>query len=245
MPWGANPTNPANQWGIRDGRSPSRTPTTTGPVQIQQQPNNPNAFQWSPQNVLGMFGNNPDMNSLLATLFPYANQQGSQATSIANAFATPAHALAQGVGHIGGLSNFVGQASLLDMLLRQGKSDPGAMNQQLAAIDRSTGAGQQGVRSELAQRGLSGSGVGQALQAAVGQAGSAQQANLRNEESQQAEQRRRQDLQLLLSLFINPSLDMSSMALNQYAQQNARKDARTGAMLGSLGSLGSLGAMFA
>lgn len=139
------------------------------------------------------------------------------------------------------LPELLGVGTLTDILLNQGRTDPMAFNQQLAGISRDTQSNQRGVQGTLAQRGLQGSGLGQALSAAVGQQGVGQIATARANENQMAEQRKRDDLQLLLQTFINPGIDRWAIQNNQYnananrsqSDQNS-KNAMLSSILGSL-----------
>lgn len=109
-------------------------------------------------------------------------------------------------------------ASLNELIGRKGATDPGLMNQQLGAINRGTQAQQGQIAGQMANRGLSGSGLGMALQAAVGQGGLDRRAGLMNQEAQQQEQRRRQDLALFYEMVMGPQLDSLGMRKNYEAQ---------------------------
>ena len=124
----------------------------------------------------------------------------------------------------GSLAPYLGQATLTQLLLGQGKTDPQAFNRQLSAISQGNNQQQGNVQAILAQRGLGGSGVGQALGAAVGQAGQAQLAGARANEAQMTEQRKRDDLGLLLDLIVNPSLNAASIGLGQGNINQQRSD---------------------
>lgn len=114
------------------------------------------------------------------------------------------------------LPELLGVGTLSDILLKQGKTDPALFNQQLAGISRGTQQNQQAVGGQMANRGLGGSGLAAALQAAIGQQGVGQIAGARANENQLAEQRKRDDLQLLLQTFINPGIDRWAIQTGQY-----------------------------
>jgi hypothetical protein len=99
-----------------------------------------------------------------------------------------------------------GYQNLLDILASNGQTDPARLNLQFQGIDRGTEANQQAATGRLAGAGLEGSGLGQALQAAIGQSGTAQKSQAQANENALAEQRRREDLQLLYQLIIGPKL---------------------------------------
>ena len=111
-----------------------------------------------------------------------------------------------------GISPFAYQ-NLADIIASQGKTDPAAMNRDIAGIQRNTQIAQQDLGGQAAGMGLQGSGVMQALQQAIGQGGREQIAGRQSQETQMAEQRKRQDLQLFLELITNPALAASGMGM--------------------------------
>lgn len=94
-----------------------------------------------------------------------------------------------------------GYGTLLDILQRQGATDPRLLNQQRAQLDLMNQQQMRATQGNLAGAGLTGTGAGQALLAAQGQAGVAGQANLTAQEAALQEQRKREDLQLMQLLF--------------------------------------------
>lgn len=135
------------------------------------------------------------------------------------------------VGAVPGMNPIIGQVgygNLLDVLMSNGRTSPDLMNRDLAAINRGTQSQQMGLQGGLAQRGLSRSGIGQALGSAIGQAGENRSADRMAQETAMAEQRRRQDLDLFLRLFVGPNLDTTALATGQYnanRQYDSQKDA--------------------
>jgi hypothetical protein len=127
----------------------------------------------------------------------------------------------------GGPSAALGYSTLAQLLGQQGRIDPRAGNEVVAGIQRGTQTGQQNTQGELARRGLGGSGVGQALAAAQGQAGQNQIASFRADEAQQAEARKRQDLQLLMQMVIDPAFDHQELRTNwELGQQQIKQQNR-------------------
>lgn len=137
----------------------------------------------------------------------------------------------------GSLAPYIGQATLTQLLLGQGRTDPQAFNRNIADINRNAQSSGNQLQAILAQRGLGGSGVGQALGAAVGQAGNAQVAGARANEAALAEQRKRSDLDLLLRLFMDPYAGYQNNALQQYLGERQTQRSGMGAVLGSLGPI--------
>lgn len=117
----------------------------------------------------------------------------------------------------------VGYGNLMEILLSGGKTDPTAFNRQIAANDRGTATSQQNVQGAFAQQGLQNSGLGMALQGAIGAGGAQRNADVRGQEAQLAEQRKRDDLNLFMQMVMNPATDQGALALNQY-NQTANRD---------------------
>lgn len=119
-----------------------------------------------------------------------------------------------------------GYSTLLDILSNQGRTDPRQMNLDLADISRTTQGQQQDLRGQLAGAGFERSGLGAALGAAIGQSGAERRSRRISEETQLAEQRKRDDLQLLLDLIINPQQQAyaTSQGVSLQNMQNKRDD---------------------
>jgi len=94
-----------------------------------------------------------------------------------------------------------GYQTMWDILSGQGRTDPALMNRNLMDISRQSQIGQQQAQGYLSQMGLSGSGAGAGLLAALGQAGADTRANYLARETALEEERKRQDLQLMQLLF--------------------------------------------
>ena len=103
--------------------------------------------------------------------------------------------------------------TLANIIGLQGQIDPALMNRQLAQIGQSTQGLQTAQMGELARLGITGSGVGQGIHAALGMSGVGKQAQLRAEEQRLAEERMRKDLQLLYQMILGPGLQMSGQRL--------------------------------
>ena len=149
-------------------------------------------------------------------------------------FNTPGSGSAGGsapVGAIPGMNPIMGQVgygNLMDVLLSKGRTSPDLLNREVTGIQRGTQAQQGALQGGLAQRGMSRSGVGQALGSAIGMAGQERVADRMAQETAMAEERKRQDLDLFLRLFVNPSLDTTALATGQYnanRQYDTQKDA--------------------
>jgi hypothetical protein len=108
------------------------------------------------------------------------------------------------------------------------------MNREIAGINRGTQAQQGALQGGLAQRGMSRSGIGQALSQSIGQAGQDRVANRMAQETQMAEQRKRQDLELFMRMVMDPSIDLSAIAMGQPTKD---KNQNTAAYIGALAQL--------
>ena len=135
----------------------------------------------------------------------------------------------------GGASN-LGFSNLMDILNSQGRTSPDLLNRQLTGISRDTEANQAGLTGELANRGLSGSGLGMALGQAVGAHGVDSRSGAVAEDNRLAEERRRGDLQLFKDLIIDPSTDDRAISAGQYNASAARSDNKNNALITALGA---------
>ena len=145
-----------------------------------------------------------------------------------------------GIYGFGPQAQQAGFTNLLQILQGQGATDPALMNRTLAGISQGTQGQQADLRGRLAALGLSGSGIGQALGAAVGQAGANKRADILAQEAQIQEARKREDLNLLLNLILNPGL--GAMGLNLGVPTSSIASNKGSAILGGLGT--GLGAAF-
>jgi len=123
---------------------------------------------------------------------------------------------------LGKLSEQQGMETLLQILQSQGATDPTMMNQILSGISRDTATQQRFSQGQFAGAGAQNSGLASAISGALGQAGIDQQAQVRAQEIQRAEQRKRDDLGLLMELVLGPQLNREQMA-NNIAVANASR----------------------
>jgi hypothetical protein len=148
-----------------------------------------------------------------------------------------------GAGNAGVLEGFnaiaspIGLSTLVENLLSQGKTDPRAMNMQLADISRGTQSERDVTGGELARRGLTGSMGGAALQAAIGQAGQNRRAGAIAKETQIAEERKRADLDQLLRMIIQPSIDYAGIGAGLSAQNRQADQQQKAAQWAAIASL--------
>lgn len=119
-----------------------------------------------------------------------------------------------------------GQQNLAGIIGGQGASDPRLLNRMMTNIDRGTEGQQQALGARLAQGGLQGSGIGAALQAAIGQGGQNRRVAAQEREIMTQESRKRNDLGLILQQLINPQMQGigQQIGMDQFnsnlAQQN-------------------------
>jgi len=156
----------------------------------------------------------------------------------------------------GGLVN-QGLGQLGDVLGREGKLDPTLMNFQLSDIAKGTTGAQDAARASGAASGFqAGSGVDQAVQAAIGAGGADRRAGLIAEEARAEDMRQKQALQLLVQMVMNPQLAQQGISAqllqallgvnSQDAQQanmiNLGNAQANDAMIGGLLNAGAKGA---
>lgn len=137
-----------------------------------------------------------------------------------------------------------GMDTLLEILKSKGATDPRLFNANLLNIQRGTEAQQSSAAERMAQSGMDQSGVGQAILGAIGQGGENRVANARAQEAALQEQRKRDDLNLLLSLIIDPQLRYKALQMggDQYAAMSGAANRQT--TMGMLGALMPLLGMF-
>lgn len=106
-----------------------------------------------------------------------------------------------------------GFGQLGDILGREGRLDPTLMNFQLSDIAKGTNSMQDAARASGAASGFqAGSGVDQAVQAAIGAGGADRRQGLIAEEARNQDARQKEGLQLLLQMVMNPQMQMSQQA---------------------------------
>lgn len=109
------------------------------------------------------------------------------------------------------------------LLASEGRTDPLALNLELTGIGRSTEAQQLGLHDYLAQQGLSSSGLGAALSAAIGASGGEQTGAARARENAATEERRRQDIAMVMQhLMANKNLKLQRRLANQQMKRHDR-----------------------
>lgn len=131
----------------------------------------------------------------------------------------------------------LGLSTLIDVLASRGRTDPALFNQQVADIQRGTQGQQQAIQQQGAQAGLQGSGVMAALQAAAGQAGEDRIAQAKAQENAMAEERRRQDLDLLMRMIMDPSMELFGIHQNVEQAEKQRTLQRDAALANAIGGL--------
>jgi len=131
-----------------------------------------------------------------------------------------------------------GFSNLLQILQSQGQVDPRQRNRALTNVRRGAEAQQVGQAQSSAQRGLQNSGALQAINAAIGASGEDRAAAVDADFVAQGEQRKRQDLMLLLQLIMNPSLQQQGITNNALLGRASIDQQNRGATIGALSSLG-------
>lgn len=138
-----------------------------------------------------------------------------------------------------------GFRNLLDIIRSQGRTDPRLFNEQLMSIRRGTEASQGQAAESMAASGMDQSGVGQAIQAAIGQGGENRVASATANEQALSEDRKRKDLMLLLHLIIGPQLQKRGQDLGVSQLESATSAAQAQQQAEMFASLFSAAASFA
>jgi hypothetical protein len=135
----------------------------------------------------------------------------------------------------------LGYGNLLKLLASEGRTDPRAMNAQMAQIQQGTQGAQMQQQGMAARQGFGNSGVNAALQAALGNAGNARQSDVRARDAQLAEERKRGDMAIFNDLIVNPGMQYASLAsgagLQQQQTQQQERAAKYGAYASLIGAL--------
>ena len=145
--------------------------------------------------------------------------------------------LGDNVGGFGADAAPLAFGNLIQNLLNQGRTDPAALNRQLGDISRTTQSRQDQQQGSLARSNLQGSGVGQAINAAIGMGGDQRRADLLAQDARLAEDRKRQDIDQFASTILGPA--MGNFGAERGATL-ANQQRKTDALLAGLGGLGTL-----
>jgi|SRR6185436_1429636 len=136
-------------------------------------------------------------------------------------------------------------ANLLKMLQSQGRVDPRLLASLQAQNARSTQQRQDTARAASARGGLGNSGLAQALQAAIGQAGANTSANLSYQDLADSYKRNQENLGLYNQLVTQPSLGYSNLGVEWGLGQQQQRNAQKAGWLGFFGNLaGTAGKAF-
>ena len=146
-------------------------------------------------------------------------------------------------GLYGHASEGQGLENLYALLLGQGRMDPRLLASLQAQNARSTQQGQAAVRGRGAASGMSGSGLNQAMEAAIGAAGADRASNLSYQDIADSYKRNQENLGLMNQLVTQPQLGYATLRQQEIQSQRdmttkrqAAKYGLFGAMLGAAGS---------
>jgi len=146
-------------------------------------------------------------------------------------------ASAQVIKQYGVPAEKVGLQNLYQMLLQKGRVDPRLLARAQAMNARQTQQQQDAARAGAARSGIGGGGLNQAIQAALGAAGSSRSSNLNYQDIADSYARNQQNLGLVDQLVTQPALGYANIS-QQYQAARAKADAdQKAAILGFSGSL--------
>jgi len=138
-----------------------------------------------------------------------------------------------------------GLTNLNQMLLAQGRVDPRLLASLQAQNSRSTQQQQDAARAGAARNGLGGGGLNQALQGAIGAAGSNRAMNLTYQDISDSYKRNQENLGLLNQLVTQPQLGYASLSSDLYKTKSEADTQTKAARLGVIGSVfQGIGGMF-
>lgn len=144
-------------------------------------------------------------------------------------------------------TQYPGIDSLMNLLKNPGQTDTLMLNRALSANARGTQSAQTAAQGNLARSGYGGAGLGQALQAAIGQAGQNRQSGIYADEARRREDLLRSDLSDLLYRFtVGPEVTTYGANKGVSVAQDQAKKQSTGAAIGAgAGLLAALIPLFA
>lgn len=143
-------------------------------------------------------------------------------------------------------TQYPGVDSLMQLLQNPGQTDTLMLNRALLANSRGTQGQQDAARGSLASKGFGSSGVGQALQAAIGQAGQNRESDIYANEARRREELKRSDLGFLYDFIVGPEVSTYGANKGVSIADSQRKSQNTGAAVGAgAGLLAALIPLFA
>ena len=155
----------------------------------------------------------------------------------ANAMDTTAGRANAGLYKYGQPTSEAGYKNLLELLMGKGRVDPRLLARAQALNARSTQQQQDAARAGAARSGMGGGGLNQALQAALGAAGSNRSANLNYQDIADSYARNQENLGLMNQLVVQPGLANRQMGMDYSKQVQAKEQAHKNGVFGFSGSL--------
>lgn len=132
---------------------------------------------------------------------------------------------------------YPGLDSLFRLVQNPGQTDSNILNRTLLANTRGTQQQQTAAQGRMAASGFGNSGLGAALQAAIGQAGQNRESGIYQDEARRREDLLRNDLGFLYDFFIQPELTTYGANKGVSVAQSAQKAQKQGAAMGAIGTI--------
>lgn len=126
--------------------------------------------------------------------------------------------------------------TLAQIMAAQGRTDPAALNRELRTIERGAEENVGATDAMMANYGFGSSGLNAALQAAGRQGGMEAKAGAIERENQLAEERKRQDLELMKTMLMDPEMQLKQLRLQRRALKDQRKTGMAGVRQQTLGN---------
>jgi hypothetical protein len=163
----------------------------------------------------------------------------------ATPYAKGSLANAEALNKYGNPATQQGLQNLYAMLQQQGRVDPRLLATAQAQNARATQQQQDAARAGAARRGIGGGGLSDALQAAIGAAGSNRASGLNYQDISDSYKRNQENLGLLNQLVTQPQLGYASISSDLYRTKSDADTQTKAARLGVIGSVfQGIGGMF-
>jgi hypothetical protein len=133
-----------------------------------------------------------------------------------------------------------GFQTLADIMAAQGRTDPSALNRELRTIERGTEGDLSALEGDFSARGLGSSGLLATLGAATRSGGLETRARAIERENALAEDRKRQDLEIMKTMLMDPEMQLKQLRLQRRALAEQAKQRQANTRAGKIAGLNTI-----